>query len=46
MLSFKADLRLNVTKDALMTSAATFLLATFFFVMAFVLYPASNLVIH
>lgn len=42
MLTFKADLRLNVSKDALLASAATFVLASFFFVMAFVLYPAMN----
>lgn len=40
MLSFKANLRLNMSKDALMASASTFILASFFFVMAFVLYPA------
>ena len=42
MLSFTADLRLNVSKDALLASSATFLLASIFFVMAFVLFPAAN----
>lgn len=40
MLNLQADFRLNVSRDALMASAATFVLASFFFVMAFVLYPA------
>jgi hypothetical protein len=40
MLSFTADLRLNVSKDALLASCATFMLASIFFVMAFVLFPA------
>lgn len=43
MLTFKADLRLNVKKDALVASIATFVLSAFFFVMAFVLYPAMNI---
>jgi hypothetical protein len=43
MLTFKADLRLNVKKDALVASVATFVLSSFFFVMAFVLYPAMSL---
>gem|GEM_PF-1411054 len=39
MITFSLNLRLNASKDAIITSSATFVLASIFFVMAFMILP-------